>query len=428
MESREQIGMNIMLDVNPEFKKTIKKLLVIFLMFLVTINIIFISVNYKMTYRLNQRTFHVMGKIIAEDPLMEKTLYDGLTEELDDRYIQSGSNTFMKYGYIDSSKIQQYDSILDIINVSKYTVNLLIILLFILCFVSIRSVFKEVYESIRKLTHNAERIVEGNYTIVISNEKEGDISKLSFQFNQMSKRLKRTVQQLTEEKEFLKDMISNISHQLKTPLASLKMFNELLLDGTLEEKEVAVDFLQKSLVQIDRMEWLIQSLLKITRLETGVIEINKKEYNLSKTVIEEVKALEYNASIKNQKLCLYYDSDYVFLEHDRRWLGEAMRNIIKNSIDYTKEGGNIEVHLQERESLIRISIKDNGVGIHAEDLPKIFKRFYQGQNTLRNNQKRNGTGIGLSLSEVIVEKHDGYIEVKSEVNKGSEFTIIFPKR
>jgi len=428
MESREQLDMNIMLDVNPEFKKIIKKLLVVFLMFLVTINIILISVNYKMTYRLNQRTFHVMGKVITENPLMEKALYDGLTEELDDRYIQSGSNTFMKYGYTSSSKIPQYDGILSLINVSKYTVNLLIIILFILCFVSIRSVFKEVYQSIRKLTDNAERIVEGNYAVVISNEKEGDISKLSFQFNQMSKRLKSTVKQLTDEKEFLKDMISNISHQLKTPLASLKMFNELLLDGTLEEKEVAVDFLEKSLIQIDRMEWLIQSLLKITRLETGVIEINKKEYNLSKTVIEEVKALEYNASIKKQKLSLYYDSDYVFLEHDRRWLGEALRNIIKNSIDYTKEGGNIHVQLQERESLIRISVKDNGVGIHKKDIPKIFNRFYQGQNTLRNDQKRNGTGIGLSLSEVIVEKHDGYIEVKSEVTKGSEFTIIFPKR
>ncbi|MCM1992319.1 HAMP domain-containing sensor histidine kinase [Oceanirhabdus seepicola] len=420
--------MNIMLHVNPEFKKIIKKLLAIFLIFLVIINIILISVNYKMTYRLNQRSFHVMGKIIAENPAMEKTLYDGLTEELDNKYIQNGSNTFMKYGYTDSSKINQYDSILDTINVSKYIINLLIIILFILCFVSIRSVFKEIYESIRKLTYNAEKIVEGNYAVVISNEKEGDISKLSFQFNQMSKRLERTVKQLTDEKEFLKDMISNISHQLKTPLASLKMFNELLLDGTLEEKEVAVDFLEKSVIQIDRMEWLIQSLLKITRLETGVIEINKKEYNLSKTVIEEVKALEYNANIKNQKLSLYHDSDYVFLEHDRRWLGEAIRNIIKNSIDYTKKGGNIDVHLQERESLIRISIKDNGVGIHEKDIPKIFKRFYQGQNTLRNNEKRNGTGIGLSLSEVIVEKHDGYIEVKSEVNKGSEFTIIFPKR
>ncbi|WBW97643.1 HAMP domain-containing sensor histidine kinase [Oceanirhabdus sp. W0125-5] len=420
--------MNIMLDENPEFKKIIKKILGIFFIFFIAVNILLISINYKMTYRLNQRTFHVMGKVVAQNPEMEKVVYDSLTEELDDSYIQRGTNVFMKYGYRDSNKIQQYDSILDIVSVSKYSINLMIIILFILCFISIRAVFKELYQSINKLTNNAEKIVEGNYAVVISNEKEGDISKLSFQFNQMSKRLKRTVQQLTEEKEFLKDMISNISHQLKTPLASLKMFNELLLDGTLEEKEVAVDFLEKSLVQIDRMEWLIQSLLKITRLETGVIEINKKEYNLSKTVIEEVAALKYNANIKKQNLSLYYDSDYVFLEHDRRWLGEAIRNIIKNSIDYTKESGNIDVILQERESLIRISIKDNGVGIHEKDIPKIFNRFYQGKNTLRNDQKRNGTGIGLSLSEVIVEKHDGYIEVKSEVNKGSEFTIVFPKR
>lgn len=418
--------MNMMLESNPEFGKIIKRISGIFLIFLLVMNVFMFLLNDRIYEENRKIVLSKVGSIRVDDKKLEEEIIASLMETKDEKNILRGMEILNRYGYYSNySERSLYSSIL-----GKFCIgiNMLIIGLFICCSVSIRNVLKTMYSFIKKLTYNAERIVEGNFNVAISNEKEGDISKLSFQFNQMSKRLKRTLDQLRGEKAFLKDMISNISHQLKTPLASLKMFNELLLEGAVDEKEVAQEFLNRNAIQIDRMEWLIQSLLKITRLETGVIELNKKEYNLSVTIVNEVNSLMFNAKNKNQELELEYKDDYIFLEHDRRWLGEAVRNIIKNSIDYTPENGKIKIDMEERESLIRIQIEDNGIGIHEKDIPKIFDRFYQGKNTHRNNEKRNGTGIGLSLSKIIVEKHGGYIEVESKLGEGSRFIIIFPKR
>jgi len=379
---------------------------------------------------LNQALIHrnisLIGNILDSNPGLEHSIINYFTKNISESDLKRGLSIARKYGYTPdiplnlSPLIPQYHlkSTTIILVFSFVQIALLIFILLVL--------FSRLYKQMNTLCLGAEKIMNGSFDIKLPEDGEGILPNLGFQFNQMSNRLKHTLDALKSEKVMLKNIISDISHQLKTPLSSLYVFNELLLDGATEQEDVRNEFLIKSKVQLERMEWLIQALLKISRLEAGVIQFNRKYEDLCFMINNIVNSLEFKWKEKNHSIQIIKNlaeegKDFVYLSYDPEWLGEAVENIIKNAIEYTPVGGKIDIIVEEKESLVTLIIKDSGIGIPQEDLPYIFNRFYQGRNS------KKGTGIGLSLSRLIVEKHGGVINVSSRKNQGTTFTITFPK-
>lgn len=281
--------------------------------------------------------------------------------------------------------------------------------------------FSFFYKRIRKLTLGAKRVVEGDYSISINENKEGDFSKLAVSFNSMKEVIRNNISQLRSEKQFLADILSDISHQLKTPLSSMIVYNDIMLTKELS-KEQSRTFLLNNQNQLNRMQWLIQSILKLAKLDAKAIELHKENQSLNETLQEAVDALQSRA-LESRVKVIIKEKEYINFNHDRHWLEEAFINIIKNGIEHTQANGEVVIELEENPIYKRVIIEDNGEGIREEDLPHIFKRFYKA----RTSRKSESVGIGLALAKSIVEAHNGVIEVQSKPYEGTKFIATFLK-
>ena len=220
-------------------------------------------------------------------------------------------------------------------------------------------------------------------------------------------------------KEFLKDTISDISHQLKTPLAALNMYNEIILEET-DNPETIAEFSQKTTIALNRMEQLIQSLLKITRLDSGSITFEKSPHQISEIVEKAIENLATRA-VREEKQIIVSGQSEEQLTCDLQWTGEAVGNIVKNALDHTNSGGHIRISWEKSPAVVRIRIMDDGGGIAPEDIHHIFKRFYRS----RHSKDTQGVGLGLSLAKSIVEGQGGTLSVQSILNQGTTFTLSF---
>ena len=262
--------------------------------------------------------------------------------------------------------------------------------------------------------------LDGEVSARIACDSEGELYCLFHEVNSLAAILNAHVDKELREKEFLKNTISDISHQLKTPLAALNIYNGLLQDEDVEPAMVK-EFAGLSEQELDRMETLVQNLLKITRLDAGAIVLEQAVENVADMMRDIELHFAYRAGQEQKKLVLT-GAEEVLLRCDREWLSEAIDNIVKNALDHTKEGDEIWIEWRAFPSAVQITVKDNGSGIHPEDLHHIFKRFYRS----RFSQDTQGIGLGLPLAKAIVEAHAGTIEVDSELGRGTRFTMNFP--
>lgn len=281
--------------------------------------------------------------------------------------------------------------------------------------------FKRQQNTIEKADTVIKAFMAGDTNIRIDSDEEGSLFKLFASINAMATSLNSYIETEKSTKDFLKNMISDISHQLKTPLAALKMYNEIIQEESGNE-EIIKNSTVRTESSLERMEILIQNLLKITKLDAGTIILNKREQNIREIVQESVYSLETRA-VQEQKSITLKGSDDAVLYCDEDWIIEAIGNLVKNSLDHMSAGGKVEVSWDETPVITKIIIKDNGSGIHPEDIHHIFKRFYRS----RFSQDTQGVGLGLSLSKSIVEAHNGTITADSALGKGSSFTLDFLK-
>lgn len=281
-------------------------------------------------------------------------------------------------------------------------------------------IYKNIFYKIKSISSKTEELIKQNYSIDIDNFENGDLGILTSNFIEMVNVIREGKEREEKEKIFLRDIISDISHQLKTPLSSLKVFNELLLNNLVENIDDKNKILLESKNQINRLEWLILSMLKLARLEAKSINFNIKEDDLYTTLEESIKILDSQIKEKGHTVILNCPLEIKLL-HDRQWLIEAIVNILKNSIEYTKDNGEIIVSVEKNNILTKIKIKDNGIGIEEKDLYKIFERFYR----INNDVNVNSIGIGLSLSKKIIEGQSGNIKVRSKKGEFTEFIITF---
>ena len=223
-----------------------------------------------------------------------------------------------------------------------------------------------------------------------------------------------------QAKEFLRDTISDISHQLKTPIAALNIYNGILQQEAADTATVQ-EFTALSKQELDRIESLVQSLLKMARLDSGAITLEKSPENIAE-LLEHIRGRYFFRAEQEGKEIDLEGDEQASLLCDRTWLTEAIGNLVKNALDHTAPGDRILVRWQQSPCLTTISVEDTGSGIHPEDLYHIFKRFYRS----RFSKDTQGIGLGLPLAKSIIEAHRGSIEVHSELMAGTTFIINFP--
>ncbi len=267
----------------------------------------------------------------------------------------------------------------------------------------------------RKINRILEQLIEGRKIDDIP-FNESELSLFYHQVKMISHKLDFEIGRADLEKEQIKQLISNISHQLKTPLANVMMYEELLGSNDLT-KEQQSKFLHKLKMQTEKIDWLLESLFKMSKLEQNVIEFDVEKEGIKKTIRNAVSAVFEKAEEKNIDIHVMEFEDVVLL-HNPKWTLEVFVNLLENAIKYTSFGL-IEISLEQLETYSIVHIKDNGIGISKEDIPHIFERFYRSKNA----EQTEGSGIGLYLSKMILEKEKGYLTVKSELGKGSVFSV-----
>ena len=287
----------------------------------------------------------------------------------------------------------------------------------LLCYGYFREQHKIMETAISQITE----YIAGNKKVSIECNDEGELYRLFHEVNSLVAILNAHAENEKNSKKFLRETISDISHQLKTPLAALNIYNGLIQDEA-KEKDLSTiqEFSLLSEQELDRIETLVQNLLKITKLNAGTIILEKTLENVSELAEEIKKHFLFRAGWEEKEICLS-DNGEITLLCDRNWMIEAIGNLVKNALDHTEKGGRIRIEWRAFTSIVQITVKDNGSGIHPEDLHHIFKRFYRS----RFSKDTQGIGLGLSLTKGIVEAHNGTIEVDSTLGAGTSFTINF---
>lgn len=294
-----------------------------------------------------------------------------------------------------------------------------LLLLYLVCY----GMVKKTFGRISQLSDEMVQVLETGEVPTDELYEEGVISQLDNSYHKLVQALKLSKENELKEKEFLRDVLQDISHQLKTPIASMVVFNDLLLERRITDQAEQQKILCENQKQIQRMEWLVLSMLKMAKLEAKSIQFEMMDKRLLPTIELAVSGIWPKAEERNHQIQIKCDPDIHFL-HDSDWLAEALTNILNNAVDHMEEGGIIEIRVEDSEVCTCMFIKDHGQGIPEDELPHIFERFHRG----KHNNNPNSVGIGLSLTKAIVQGQKGSITVRSELGKYTEFQITFMKK
>lgn len=236
------------------------------------------------------------------------------------------------------------------------------------------------------------------------------------------------LQDITEQKkldDMRKEFVANVSHELRTPLTTVKSYTETLLDGAMEEKEIATEFLKIIDSEADRMAFLVRDLLQLTRFDNKQVRLDITEIELNEFLSMTVRQNKIHAEAKHQQLSFEPYPHIVVVHGDRDRVGQVVNNIVTNAIKYSLEQATIRISITEDEQFFKINVKDTGMGISREDLPRIFERFYRVDKA--RSRAMGGTGLGLAIAKEIMESHGGRLTAESEYGKGTTMTMWFPK-
>ena len=405
---------------NPEIKKyniSIIALFLIIILLSIFINTLNLNIIKADVIQNNQA---IVGNIVSKYPELEKDIVSVITQAKNKENIDLGAKVLQKYNYDSSTNLSQEPIVQN--NIYKMLkINILFITFVFLCLITISFYFFiKIYRDIKDMTDYVYHSSEGREYEMKNKNQEGQIGILKTEIMKMTTVLKEKVALLHSEKIFLNDTISDISHQLKTPMTSLMLLTDLMYNDL--DKEKKIEFLDRTNAQLSRMDWLIKSMLKLSKLEAKVIDFKTDKVNINELIKRSISPLLVPIELRNISLNINGDKEASYTG-DIEWSSEALSNIIKNCIEHTKEGGTLDITYEENPIYSEIIIKDNGEGIDKDDIQNIFKRFYKGKNS-----KSDSVGIGLAMAKSIIESQNGDIYVKSKKNRGSEFHITFHKR
>ena len=272
------------------------------------------------------------------------------------------------------------------------------------------------------LCQTLDHMIEGNEVPLRPEDSETMLARISHRLSRLYQIMQENRRKVDEERQELQSLISDISHQVKTPVSNLKMAADTLLEKPVSEAE-RIDFIRGIRSQTDKLDFLFQALVKTSRLETGVIQLEKKPGRLFDTVAQAMSGIVYAAEKKKIVVSVDCPEDLT-VSHDSKWTSEALFNLLDNAVKYTPAGGKIAVSVVLWEMYVEIKVTDTGKGISESNQAAIFRRFYREEEV----HEQQGVGIGLYLAREIVTRQGGYIKVVSEPGKGSEFSIMLPTK
>lgn len=251
------------------------------------------------------------------------------------------------------------------------------------------------------------------------------LGKINSVINNYALARQREIETLQKNAEFRREFIADISHELKTPIFATQGYIHTLLDGAIDDKQVRMKFLKRAAKSLDSLDVLVQDLLTLNQMESGVIKFTFSEFDLKDLVSEVIEQLEHKASKRNVSIQLEFEAgkNYRTLA-DKEKIYRVCQNLIFNAVKYNNEGGEVKVNLKGQKNSLLVEIKDNGPGIPPEDLKRIFERFYRVEKS--RSKKEGGTGLGLAIAKHILEGHKSKINVASTLGKGSVFSFSLP--
>ncbi len=400
-----------------ELKKAIICSVIVLLVFLIIFGVINYFEYRCYNYNFNIVVNSIVAKVIEENPNIEKNELIELFNNID----QNKENMFYAYG-IDFKK----DSLLlkndlDFSSFMAIDLFILLILGILIAFIFLKY-NKSKDKKIEEITRYIEEINNRNYKLYIEDNTEDELSILKNEIYKTTVMLKEIAENSKQDKINLKDSLSDISHQLKTPLTSIVIMLDNILDNQSMDKDMRNEFLKDIKREIININFLVISLLKLSKLDASSVSFTNKDEHIIDIVEESLKNVSVICDLKNIKINVTGDNSAI-INCDMKWQIEALTNIIKNCIEHSKYNSSIDISFEENKMYSKIEIKDYGVGIDKKDLPHIFERFYKGKNS-----SNDSVGIGLALAKSIIDKNNGYITVESKLGEGTKFTIKYFKK
>lgn len=284
---------------------------------------------------------------------------------------------------------------------------------------------KGITSPISQMTDIAERIAKGDFSKKADARSQNELGALAKSLNKMADELQSQLESLKKLNRVRTDFVANVSHELKTPLTSIKGFIETLEDGALEDKENSKKFIAIIKKHAERISSIIDDLLSLSELELGKDRLHKKEFDLKKLVDEVLLGFSHQISVKKHVLDVNVKGSSFKINADRDKIEEVLVNVIDNAIKYTDNNGKISVDLSENKNDFLIQVQDTGIGIPKEHLDRIFERFYRVDKA--RSRQLGGTGLGLAIVKHIAQLHDGNIDIESIVDKGTKVTVSLPR-
>ncbi|HBG7286558.1 sensor histidine kinase [Clostridioides difficile] len=404
---------------NKDIKIFFLAIISVLLMFMVVGQIVVVNITNDYKRALVEHDYNIAGYLHSMG--VDKSKIPSIFATNEDNYNLKGKEILNTAGY-------DFDTDNSLMPSVKLFQNKYIKIVFVYLFVFFTMIIFILYmyffrqqNKIEEASYKIDSFVNGNINVRLNTYEEGSLSKLFGSIDSMSTSLNTHILKEKQNKEFLKNTISDISHQLKTPLTALMMYNQILQEEN-HNSEIVEDFVQKSQNELERIESLIQNLLKITKIDSKTIILNKNSVNIKSLITKILYSFETRAE-KEEKIISIKGLENATLFCDYEWMSEALSNLIKNALDNTKENDKIMIEWIETPITIVIYVRDTGSGIHIEDMHHIFKRFYRSKFS-KSNQ---GLGLGLSLVKSIIEQHNGTITVESNFSQGSTFTLSFLK-
>lgn len=401
-----------------------KKQMAIILISIIIMFGIFTSFQYKNLTNIylqqNEINKRLVGSLVTIYPESEVDIVKAIYNP-ENNYSKLGEKTLDKFGYNKSYSMHENVNFQKHLN--YFLVNNLIVfvvLLFLVLFIVLNSI-KYIFNKLLKVNRDIEKIINDDYNIEEDFKEEGIFCRIYSDLNKLARSLNLKVNNLDKEKEEIKELVTDISHQLKTPLASLKLYNTLLLEEDMDEED-RIEFLQTNEMSINKLHNLIDSLVNISRLETSMISIKKENKSIKNTLNKAINSVKVKASQKHININLV-DFEDEYIPHDSKWTEECIFNILENGVKYSDENKDINVSIEKTINFFKINIKDNGIGIHKNEFNNIFKRFYRSEEVAQVE----GSGVGLYLSRKILERQGGNIIVSSKKGQGSKFSLFLTR-
>ena len=399
-----------------ELKKMCITSCIVIIIFLITFSILIYKQYKTYTYNFNQKIVGIIDNVLEKYPDIEKREIVEILNSSD----KTNNEILREYGIEldkDSVILENNTDFQKFIIIDISTLIVFILILSIIFFKYNHSESKKINE----ITKYIEEINRGNYKLNIEENTEDELSILKNELYKITIMLKEVAENSQKDKTTLKDSLSDISHQIKTPITSiLIMLDNILSDENMPE-DIKKDFIKDIKRKIINIKFLVESILKLSKIDSNSIKFIKKEVFIKDIINEAVKNVSMLSELKNIEIIVSGD-DSIKTICDLKWQVEAITNILKNCIEHSYENRKIYINYNQNNMYTELKIEDNGTGIDAKDLPHIFERFYKGKNS-----SSDSVGIGLALSKSIIESNNGYIQVDSELNKGTIFIIKYLK-